>query len=102
MTSAPDGPALAWSRLSDAERECMDYDSFSDGYAAAVEELRSTVEHWRSFGVKPLVLKALGQIAASIEYGWECDREDHTGERCRARRPLTGPSGAATEAVQGS
>lgn len=82
----PTGPEQAWARLSDAERETLDYDSFSDGYAAAVEELRATASHWRPFGVEAKFIKALGVIADTIMAGWECYDSGHGNKRCKMRR----------------
>lgn len=82
----PTGPEQAWARLSDAERETLDYDSFSDGYAAAVEEIRATASHWRPYGVEAKFIRALGVIADTIAAGWECHEPGHGNKRCRLRR----------------
>lgn len=97
---ALDGPDFAWRRLKGPDAPGCPED-YRAGYLAAVEELRATVDHWRPFGVKPVILKALAQVAETIGAGWECPEPGHGNERCRLRRAADVGSEGATRAQDG-
>lgn len=60
--------------------------AFQRGYAAAVEELRATADHWSAHGVPRAGVAMIRELAATLEEGWRCYELGHTAERCLARR----------------